>query len=99
MELLKGGKSRFRGCRLVAANPAPNKKRLAQRSQRPHRPHLTWRRKIPMFSWGAFSTPALNAGEEGWKRGIIYQLAAILFPAENTLNGHRQQAAHPPRRA
>jgi hypothetical protein len=58
----------------VAANPAPNKKRLAPRSQRPHRPHLTWRRKIPVFLWGAFSTPGLNAGEESWKGGITYFL-------------------------
>ena len=99
MELLKAGKSRFRGCRLVAANPVPNKKRLAQRSQRPHRLHLTGRRKIPMVLWGAFSTPGLNAGEEGWKRGIIYFLTEILFPAENTGKRHQQHAASPPRRA
>jgi len=83
----------------MAANPAPNKKRLAQRSQRPHRLHLTWRRKIPMFLWGAFSPPGLNAGEEGWKRGIIYFRPEIIFPAENTMNRHQQHADSPPRRA
>jgi len=75
MELTKGRK--LRRCRLVAANAVPNKKRLAQRSQRPHRLHLTWRRKIPMFLWGAFSPPGLNAGEERWKRGILYYLPEI----------------------
>jgi len=105
MELLKGDKRRFRGCRLAAANPAPNKKRLAQRSRRPHRPHLTWRRKIPMILWGVFSTPGLNAGEEEWKRGIIYFLTEILFPAENTGKWHQQHVVRdgtrtsPPRRA
>ena len=99
MELSKRSKSRLRGCRLVAANPAPNKKRLAQRSQRPHRPHLTGHRKIPMFLWGAFSTPELNAGEDGLEAGYL------LHPPLNPIFCREQPErtpdafARPPRRA
>jgi hypothetical protein len=94
MELLKASGNRFRSCGLAAANPAPNKKRLAQRSRRPHRPHLTCHRKSPKCFWGAFSTPGLNAGEGWWKRGAVCFFGEFLFLRKTTKN-----AVSPPRRA
>ena len=83
----------------VAANPAPNKKRLAQRSQQPHRLHFTWRRKIPMCLWGAFSTPGLNAGEEGLEAGYLLQLCVNPIFCREQPELAPDDCRRPPRRA
>jgi len=82
----------FQGCGLVAANPAPNRKRLAQRSQWPHRPHLTGRRKIPMFLWGAFSAPGLNAGEGGGS-GVLFSFSLNSYFVQR-IPGRATRARH-----
>lgn len=76
MGVIKARECRLHGCGLRVAGPAPNKKRLALCLRRPHRPHLTGRRKSPKSNWGAFSAPGLKAGEEGWKGGILGPLPA-----------------------